>query len=79
MRQLLIPLPLTQQRLFWLNSMHHGADIARSSYSIPWDPPLMKHQSLAPKYEQLAKVFAGEADVVIANVDATENNELATR
>jgi protein disulfide-isomerase A6 len=36
-------------------------------------------QTLAPKYEQLAKVFAGEADVVIANVDATENNELATR
>eukprot|EP00604_Paraphysomonas_vestita_P002537 CAMPEP_0174818770 /NCGR_PEP_ID=MMETSP1107-20130205/1627_1 /TAXON_ID=36770 /ORGANISM="Paraphysomonas vestita, Strain GFlagA" /LENGTH=312 /DNA_ID=CAMNT_0016031107 /DNA_START=182 /DNA_END=1121 /DNA_ORIENTATION=+ len=36
-------------------------------------------KSLAPKYEQLAKVFAGEKDVVIANVDATENGELATR
>jgi protein disulfide-isomerase A6 len=36
-------------------------------------------KTLAPKYEQLAKVFAGEPDVIIANVDATENNDLATR
>ena len=35
-------------------------------------------QTLAPKYEQLAKVFAGESNVLIAKVDATENQELAT-
>ena len=36
-------------------------------------------KTLAPKYEQLAKVFAGESDVVIANVDATESPDLGTR
>lgn len=36
-------------------------------------------KTLAPKYEQLAQVFAGEAGVVIANVDATVSPELATR
>lgn len=36
-------------------------------------------KNLAPKYEQLAKVFAGEQEVVIANVDATENPDLASR
>jgi len=36
-------------------------------------------KNLAPKYEQLAKVFAGESEVVIANVDATESPDLATR
>ena len=78
MKQPLMLSPLTQQRLFWLNFMLHGAGIARSSSLIAWNP-LIKLQTLAPKYEELAKVFAGEADVVIANVDATENNELATR
>ena len=36
-------------------------------------------KNLAPKYEQLAKVFDGESSVVIANVDATESPDLATR
>ena len=36
-------------------------------------------QSLAPKYEQLATVFAGEKDVLIGKVDATEENDLANR
>lgn len=36
-------------------------------------------KSLAPKYEQLAKVFEGDANVVIANVDATSSPGLAER
>lgn len=36
-------------------------------------------KSLAPKYEQLAKVFEGEDNVVIANVDATVSPDLASR
>lgn len=35
-------------------------------------------KSLAPVYEEVAKVFAGDSkDVIVAKVDATENNELA--
>jgi hypothetical protein len=34
---------------------------------------------LAPKYEELANIFSGESDVVIAKVDATEEEELAAR
>lgn len=36
-------------------------------------------QELAPKYEALAKAFAGDKDVVIAKVDATEERELADK
>jgi protein disulfide-isomerase A6 len=36
-------------------------------------------KALAPKYEQLAKVFEGEDNVVIANVDATISPDLASR
>lgn len=36
-------------------------------------------KSLAPKYEELAKIFAGEKNVVVAKVDATESGELADR
>jgi protein disulfide-isomerase A6 len=36
-------------------------------------------QQLAPKYETLANNFAGDKDVVIAKVDATEHGELADR
>jgi protein disulfide-isomerase A6 len=36
-------------------------------------------KSLAPKYEELATAFAGEADVVIAKIDATEQEELSRR
>lgn len=39
----------------------------------------MLAQSLAPKYESLAQVFAGDKDVLIAKVDATEHGELATK
>ena len=36
-------------------------------------------KQLAPKYEALAKVFEGEVDVVIANVDVTAAEELGQR
>jgi len=36
-------------------------------------------KTLAPKYEKLAMAFAGEADVVVGKVDATEYPDLATR
>ena len=36
-------------------------------------------KQLAPKYEQLAQVFAGESSVVIASVDASESEGLATK
>jgi protein disulfide-isomerase-like protein len=36
-------------------------------------------KSLAPVYEQLAKVFEGEKDVIIAKVDATEEKDLSSR
>jgi len=36
-------------------------------------------KELAPKYNELAKIFSGEKDVVIAKVDATESADLANR
>lgn len=36
-------------------------------------------KQLAPKYEQLAKVYEGEPDVVIASVDATEYSDIGER
>lgn len=36
-------------------------------------------KQLAPKYEELAKIFAGEKDVVIAKVDAADYGDLANR
>ena len=36
-------------------------------------------KSLAPKYEQLASVFAGDKEVIIAKVDATEEQGLGTK
>jgi protein disulfide-isomerase A6 len=36
-------------------------------------------KSLAPKYEKLGQIFAGESEVVIAKVDATEDGELAEK
>lgn len=36
-------------------------------------------KNLAPHYEKLAQAFAGEKDVVVAKVDATEHGELADR
>lgn len=34
---------------------------------------------MAPKYEKLGQIFAGESDVVIAKVDATEDGSLADK
>jgi protein disulfide-isomerase A6 len=42
-------------------------------------PPPPNFQTLAPKYEKLASAFAGEADVVIGKVDATQHPTLAAR
>ena len=36
-------------------------------------------KSLAPKYEELGKVFAGEKGVLIGKVDATEHGDLASK
>jgi len=36
-------------------------------------------KTLAPKYEAVAKIFAGERDVVVAKVDATQYRDLASR
>jgi protein disulfide-isomerase-like protein len=36
-------------------------------------------KTLAPKYEKLGQVFAGDKNVVIAKVDATEDGDLASR
>ncbi len=36
-------------------------------------------QTLAPKYEKLGQVFAGEKGVLIGKVDATEDGDLASR
>lgn len=36
-------------------------------------------KSLAPKYEELAKAFEGEEDVIIAKVDATAEQDLGSR
>lgn len=36
-------------------------------------------KQLTPKYNELANVFGGDKEVVIAKVDATENNDLAQR
>lgn len=34
---------------------------------------------MAPKYETVAKIFAGEPDVVVAKVDASEHRDLGSR
>lgn len=36
-------------------------------------------KQLAPKYEKLAKIYEGEPNVIIANVDATDEQELGQR
>lgn len=53
-----------------------GSKAALVEFYAPWCGHC---KSLAPKYEQLAKAFAGESEVVIAKVDATEEQDLASR
>lgn len=53
-----------------------GPKAALVEFYAPWCGHC---KSLAPKYEQLAKVFAGEKNVVIGKVDATEFGELANK
>ena len=54
------------------------------SYDLIWSAVIfvvlfILWQTLAPIYEQLATVFAGEKSVVIAKVDATEDGDLASK
>lgn len=53
-----------------------GPKAALVEFYAPWCGHC---KSLAPKYEQLAKVFAGEKNVVIGKVDATEFGDLANK
>ena len=40
----------------------------------------MQHtQELTPKYEKLAQIFAGDKNILIGKVDATEHEELSQR
>jgi protein disulfide-isomerase A6 len=53
-----------------------GAKAALVEFYAPWCGHC---KELAPKYEELAKAFAGEKNVLIAKVDATEEQDLASR
>lgn len=53
-----------------------GAKGALVEFYAPWCGHC---KELAPKYEQLAKVFAGEKSVLVAKVDATEEASLAQK
>jgi protein disulfide-isomerase-like protein len=53
-----------------------GSKAALVEFYAPWCGHC---KSLAPKYEKLAQVFAGDSDVVIAKLDATEENEISTK
>jgi protein disulfide-isomerase A6 len=53
-----------------------GGKAALVEFYAPWCGHC---KTLAPKYEELAKVFAGDKDVLVAKVDATEDGDLATR
>lgn len=53
-----------------------GSKAALVEFYAPWCGHC---KNLAPKYEQLASAFAGESDVVIAKVDCTEEEDIASR
>ena len=53
-----------------------GSKAALVEFYAPWCGHC---KELAPKYEELAKAFAGEKNVLIAKVDATEEQDLTTR
>jgi len=58
------------------DSLALGSKGALVEFYAPWCGHC---KSLAPKYEELAKVFSGDSDVVIGKVDATEYGDLANR
>jgi len=58
------------------DSLVLGSKAALVEFYAPWCGHC---KQLAPKYETLASVFAGEPDVVIGKVDATEESEVAGR
>lgn len=58
------------------NGIVLGEKAALVEFYAPWCGHC---KSLAPKYEELAKIFSGDKEVVIAKVDATEEEGLATR
>lgn len=53
-----------------------GAKAALVEFYAPWCGHC---KQLAPKYEQVANIFAGDSEVLIAKVDATEEEELAQK
>jgi len=58
------------------DSLVLGSKAALVEFYAPWCGHC---KSLAPKYEKLGEVFAGEQDVLIAKVDVTEQEALGSR
>lgn len=58
------------------DSLVGGSKAVLVEFYAPWCGHC---KTLAPKYEKLADVFAGDKEVLIAKVDATEEESLGTR